>query len=347
MRASFHIVILAGGKGTRLWPLSEGDRPKQFLTLPYEKTLIEQAYERALLLTDKDKIWVITLESQLTETEKLLPFLHSTQIIAEPYGRNTAPAACLATMNVEKIMQKPETILLLTADHYVPDHSAFVKAMLKGVRRAQDGESLLTFGLKIKAPRTEFGYIEVYKGRSKDGIRKVQRFVEKPPLVKAKQFARSERFFWNSGMFAWRSDFFLKEMSKHVPTIIEPLKNLNWSSAFFKDELKRTYEKLPSISIDYALLEKSSSVEGVPSNFQWSDLGTWAAVAETLEKRKKDNVMIGKAKVIEGQGNFVRTSDKEVVLFGVNNLVVVETPQATLVTTKEKSRELKRLLEKL
>jgi mannose-1-phosphate guanylyltransferase len=341
-----HVAILAGGKGTRLWPLSGGNQPKQLLPLPYERTLIEQTLARVRLLTSEDQIWIVTLAEQVEETRKILPEFAPEQIIAEPLGRNTAPAAALATLWIEAKSDGLATLLLVPADAYIPDDDRFVATMKQGIACAERGESLVTFGLKVRSPRTDFGYIEVESAKGKGPARKVRRFIEKPPLAKAKTFAKSSRFFWNSGMFAWRSDFFQREMAQHAPKLFRPLQKLSWPEVS-EEELRVVYPSLPSISIDYALMEKSKSVEVIPSTFRWSDVGTWAAVYEAVAKKPGENVVVGNGAVIDGSGNLVRSSGKQVVLMGVDDLVVIETPEATMVTTREKSRDLKNLLEQL
>lgn len=341
------VVILAGGSGTRLWPLSSARRTKQFLPLPGKKTLIEQTVERARKITSSNHIWIITVQDQVKQTLKTLKNFPKNRIIAEPMGRNTAPAACFATLFLQAKRGVPTTVLLLPADHFIPDKDIFARTMKKGVNRASQGKSLVTFGLKIQAPRSDFGYIKVKRNGKTQAVRKALQFIEKPPLSKAQIYACSKNYFWNSGMFAWRSDFFLKSMEQHASKTIRKFKNLNFLSSSFSTKLKKIYPQLSSTSIDYALMEKSSHVEVVPARFAWSDLGTWAQVYESLARKKTQNVILGHGQAVSGKGNMIRSFQKPVVLFGVNNLVVVDTPEATLVTTKEKSRDLKSLLQTL
>jgi mannose-1-phosphate guanylyltransferase len=339
-----HVAILAGGKGIRLWPLSSKSTPKQLLSLPFEEPLIEQTLERAKLLTTEDRIWIVTLSDQVAETRKLLPKFDPSHILAEPVGRNTAAAVTLATLWIEAKSDGLATVLVLPADHFVPDTDRFVATVRQGATCADRGESLVTFGLKVSGPRTEFGYIEVVGAKGKGPSRRVRRFIEKPPLAKARVYAKSPRFFWNSGMFVWRSDFFQREMAQHSPKIFRPLQRLSWPEVS-AEQLQVVYPSLPSISIDYALMEKSRNVEAIPSYFPWSDVGNWAAVYEAVTKKKGDNVLVGKGAVIEGRGNLVRSPHKPMVLMGVDDLVVIDTPEATLVTTREKSRDLKLFLD--
>ncbi len=340
------IAILAGGSGTRLWPLSDVDQPKQFLRLPAEKTLLEQALSRASRLAEPDHIWIITLASQLQMTENLLPDFSPERILAEPVGRNSGPAALAAALHIEAVRGEPSTILVMPADHYIPDEEEFAKTAKKGIARAAMGKSLVTFGLEAYKPRTEFGYIEVRPHPKAAQILQAKRFIEKPTLARARTFSKSKRFFWNSGIFAWRTDRFVHEMVAHAPALVRAFKGMEWTTIRSAEELASAYSKLPNISIDYALMEKSKNVEVVPSKFSWSDVGTWAALFDAMRKKSDDNVMIGRSFVADGKGNLTLASSGRIALFGVNDLVVIRTPKVTLVTTREKSRDLKRFLEK-
>ncbi|HLG19592.1 MAG TPA: sugar phosphate nucleotidyltransferase [Bdellovibrionota bacterium] len=341
------VLILAGGGGTRLWPLSRAERPKQLLRLPHQQTLIEQAVSRARMLVESEHVWIVTIASQVAATRQALSGFDPERILAEPMGRNSGPACCAATLEIETKRGQATTILVLTADQWIPEEKRFAETMRRGVKRAADGESLVTFGLSIREPRTDFGYVEITRDRAKKGAFRVQRFIEKPPLAKARKFARSLRHFWNSGMFAWRSDFFGKEMARYAPNIYRPLRQIDWSQRLGLQDLGPTYEKLPNLSIDYALMEKSRAVEVVPAKFDWSDLGTWAAVHEALAKTDRSNVVLGDAEVVDGGGNLVRSDSKPIVVCGVDDLVVVDTPDVTLVTSREKSRDLKKYQAKM
>ncbi len=341
--SEFDVLILAGGEGTRLWPLSRGNRPKQFLPLPYGKTLIEQAVERAYRLSHPDRVWIVTVESQLAETRRILPNFRSDRIIVEPMGRNSGPASAVGTFRIEAERGKSTTIFVCTADHYIPDTDKFLQTVNIGVREAEKGNRLITFGIKVRTPNPDFGYIESGKGKSVGGVKPVVRFVEKPSFSKAKAYMKSGKYFWNSGMFAWRSDFFHSELRKAAPAMASILSGIHWRSP--SADLSDVYGKLKNISIDYALMEKSRSVGVVPSSFTWSDVGTWGAIFDAIQDSKTKNGCVGKGKVIGGKGNLVYAIEKTVVLFGADNLVVVDTPTATMVIPREKTNDLRRFLE--
>lgn len=334
-----HVAILSGGAGARLWPMSGGQMTKPFLKLPYDVPLIVQAVERAMKLVPVSQIWIVTTRELTQQTLEALPHLSNHQIIQEPFGKNTAAACMLTAKEIERKMGHAVTLITLPADHYIPNADDFAKTMMKAANRASAGESLLTFGLKVQSPKVDFGYIEAVPSKKKLDYLQVKRFIEKPPLAKAKVFAKSKKHFWNSGIFCWRTDFFSSQMKKHAPKVFDPLStNQNIDSA---------YEQVLATSIDYALMEKSKFVEVVPASFAWSDLGTWSAVASSMGKSKDANVVHGTGRVIEGTGNFVRSNSKPFVLFGVDDLILVEADHAVLVTTKEKASDLKTLISKL
>lgn len=340
-------MILAGGGGTRLWPVSHTGCPKQFLPLPLHRTLIEQAVSRARKLAHKDRVWIVTTASQVAQTRKVLRGFNPKRILAEPEGKNSGPAAAFATFWIEAMARKPVTILIFPADHYIPIRKSFVSAMRTGIAAASRGSSLITFGLKPQSARTDFGYIEVSRDSASRGVRSVKRFVEKPPLSRAKRFIRSGRHYWNSGIFAWRSDLLREELSRRCKNIYLPLRMFHFGATLSRNELIKAYRKLPNISIDYALIERSRRIETIPSAFEWSDLGTWAAVYEAALKNGHANVVSGPGRVVDGTGNYVRAEEKPVVVFGVDNLVVIDTPRITMVVPREKSPDLKRYRERL
>ncbi len=340
------VVILAGGGGVRLWPASRAGKPKQFLSIPSGDSLLQATVNRAKKLVPEDRIWIVTLKDYVKLTQKQLPKFNPAQIFGEPEGKNSAPAICAITLYLQALRKKPTTVLVLTADHLIPMSDRFISTMKKGMKRAAEGHSLITFGLKVKSPRTDFGYIHA-QGKLKNGVRSVKRFVEKPPINLAKKFAQSKDYYWNSGMFVWRSDVFSREMLEHAHDIFSPMSKLDWTPRSIKQHLPSIYASLKGRSIDYALMERSACVEVVPSSFVWSDVGTWSAVHAAHGKGSRANVSMGDGTVIEGRGNLILSEKKPVYLFGVNDLVVVETEEATMVTTQEASKNLKKYLEKL
>jgi mannose-1-phosphate guanylyltransferase len=341
------VAILSGGVGSRLWPASSLEHPKQFLPIPGEVTLLEQAVERAKALVEPERIWIVTHAEQVKMTRRLLPDFEPERILAEPAGRNSGPAATAITLYIEAHRWGPTPILVTTADHLIPDVKGFAKAAKVALARAAQGKSFVTFGLKVREPRTDFGYIEAAGTKPAKGVLKVARFHEKPALTLAKQFAKSRKHFWNSGLFAWRSDFFKKEMEAHAPEIFHYLANVDWKSPLLPDQLIATYQVLPEIAIDYALFEKSRAIEMVPASFAWSDVGTWWAVHQQAKQDQAKNALLGPGRVVEGKRNLIYAGKKPIALLGVDDLVVVDGPDALLVTTRERSRGLKEYLPKL
>lgn len=339
MKAPLHVVILSGGAGARLWPASRGDTTKPFLKLPRNETLLEQTVKRAERIVPRSSIWIVTTQNLVKNTLSVLPGWPSAQLIAEPEAKNTAPACMLAAREIQKRVGSAVTLLVLPADHYIPDDALATDTLLKGAQRAAEGASLVTFGIKVREPKTDYGYIQVSPRAPARGFYKVKRFVEKPNAAKAKAFAKSKNYFWNSGMFSWRSDVFLEEMKRHAPKI---------HAAFDKGKsIENVYSVVENLSIDYALMEKTDLVELLPCRFFWSDLGTWASVYEALCTERNANVAVGNVRNVEAHRNLMFTRSKPWVLFGVDDLVIVESDDVIMVTTRQKSHDLKSLLSKL
>ncbi|MCB0307959.1 MAG: mannose-1-phosphate guanylyltransferase [Bdellovibrionales bacterium] len=332
---TLHIAILSGGAGERLWPMSQKGMPKPFLKLPYNKSLLLQSYERCARLVPKSNIWIVTTKSLLKATLSELPHMRPENMILEPKGKNTAPACILATKTIDQSVGGFATVMIVPADHYVPDVDAFAKYVETMSKRASEGKSLLTFGMPIRSPDTSFGYIEAKLERKKKRYYTVKRFIEKPNATRAKKYAREKNYYWNSGMFCWQTNMFLSEIKKYAPKMYKLFRS--------KMNLERLYNQLPNISIDYALMEKSAHVEVVPAHFSWSDLGTWSAVYKALAKKDQDNIISSNARVVEGQGNFVRSESGKWVIFGLNDLVIVESHGVNLICSKQNSYDLKRL----
>jgi mannose-1-phosphate guanylyltransferase len=337
-------VILAGGWGTRLWPASRSKRPKQFLKIPRDLTLLEQSVARAQKAAGAHSVWIVTLAEQVENVKRVLPDFDSHNIISEPIGRNSAAAIASAAFLIEERRKKPVTMLILTADHFIPDEKKFVREMKLGIDRASEGQSLVTFGLPVRSPSSDYGYIEAAPGKGSKPCA-VKRFIEKPPLASARRFMRSRNHFWNSGMFCWRTDFFKSELARRAPKIFTPLSDVDWGSPYLSDQLVQAYARLPNISIDYALMEKSRAIEVLPVGFTWSDLGSWSAVYDILPK-SGNNAIVGKGNVVGGKGNLIYSEKGIVHLFGVNDLIVVQSGDEMMIVPRTEAKNLKAFLKK-
>ena len=331
------VVILAGGGGERLWPLSTKRCPKPFLKIPGKRMLIEQAISRAKKVTSSDHIWIVATQQLASSVKTYLPRFSKKQLIIEPSSKNTAPALMLAAKTLEKRWKQPVPMLVLPADHCIPDEKAFVNKAKLALQRADKQDVLLTFGIQVRSPKTSYGYIRRSKSRV-GSFYGVQRFEEKPNKQQAQKYMRSGEYYWNSGMFCWKTNVFMAQMSRYAKKVYQAFQN--------EHDLTRIYKHVPNLSIDYALMEKSKSIEVLPCSFKWTDLGSWDSVYDILPKAKGKNASLGPLKVLEGQGNLV-VGQKDIVLFGVNDLVVVESDSNLLITTKSQAPHLKRLVKTL
>ncbi|MCB1214650.1 MAG: mannose-1-phosphate guanylyltransferase [Deltaproteobacteria bacterium] len=341
-KSSAHGVILAGGAGTRLWPLSTPDCPKQFLKLFSEFSLIEETLKR-LQLCQLDSLWIVAAQSHKTLFKKYLPAFDLGQILLEPQAKNTAAALVWAAMEVSR--QDPEALMaVFPADHYIPDQDQkhFIKNLEKAFQLAKEKNALVTFGIPPDHASTAYGYLEV--GQVQEGYAHLKSFHEKPEAKRARQYLETGHYYWNSGMFVWKAKVFLEEFAKHHSESYDLFKKFSEGTL----SLEELYETLPSISVDYAVMEKASLVLMVPADFGWSDVGGFKALDEILPKDQEGNAKKGKGFFLDAKHNLaINQGNKPLVLFGVEDLVVVDSEEATLVMPKDKLKEIKSLQEAL
>ncbi len=344
-----HAVIMAGGSGTRFWPLSRQALPKQFLTLAGERSLIQSAFDRCQPMILGDRFWVVTNESMIETTADHLPELPKAHLIPEPCGRNTAPCVGLAALLLAE--EDPEAIMLvMPADHVISSIESFQEAVLNAVNVVRkDPEQLVLFGVPPTSPATGYGYIERCKSIS-NGVYKVASFREKPDRPTAEEYLQQGTFYWNCGIFVWKAQTILDELEKHQPGISTQLKQLQksintpaWDSA-----LAECFPKMPSISIDYAVLEKSKKIAVVEAPFDWDDVGSLEAMSRLNSTDENGNTVIGTACLVDSKDNIVRSSDGHTVgLLGIKNCIVVHTPDATLVADRTDENAIRDLVEAL
>jgi len=344
-------LILAGGTGTRLWPRSTKQLPKQCLPLTEEKkTLIQLTFERVAKKIPQEAIWVSANELFQNELQKQLSKTIGkdfSRFFVEPIGKNTAPAILWTSLYFYEI--NPNAILcLFPSDHHIPVEEDFVDLLTKGIEEAEEG-NLVTFGIAPSAPKTGYGYIEKDKRKTRHGYY-IKKFVEKPDVKTAQNYYESGEYFWNSGMFVFPVKTLLDEFKKYQPKMVEVFQELinAKEDILHSPRLKNCFEKIESISIDYAILEKSKKTVVIPGNLKWSDLGDWASVMESLQEEGK-LTQINKKEVytISSSNNLVWNETKPVAIVGVNDLVIVETEKVMLVCSLEQSQEVKKLVELL
>ncbi|MBP6507432.1 MAG: mannose-1-phosphate guanylyltransferase [Opitutaceae bacterium] len=339
-----YACIMAGGSGERFWPMSRRHTPKHLLKLFSDRTLVEETVRRLEGVVPLKNVFVLTNAAQLAGTRAALPFLPPEQIIAEPAKRDTAPAAALATALVRA--RDPDGVLaLLSADALIKDSAAFGRQLAAALQRAAQTDALLTFAIKPSHPATGFGYLEMAETLG-GGFRRVARFVEKPDLATAQGYVASGNHAWNAGMFAWRVSAFLAEAERQAPMLAQFIREFPAGNA--SAYLAAKFPTLePKVSLDYAIMEKARVVETLVAEFDWDDVGTWTALPAHLPKDAGGNTVRGPVIVHESCNNIVLSSGRVVALCGVQDLVVVETPDAVLVCHRDAVQEIKKLIPQL
>lgn len=339
-----HAVLLAGGRGTRFWPASREVLPKQFLRIGGEESLLARTGRRLALVAKPAHAWIVTNAAHVALAAEQLPEYPRERIVGEPVGRNTAPCIALAAALIAK--EDPEDVLLVApADHWIDDEPLFKDVMFAGADVARATKGLVTFGIVPSSPATGYGYIEA--GEALEGLpggaRKVARFTEKPDVATAERFLTSGRHTWNSGIFAWQAGVFLAELARHEPEMAEGVRRI--ADAADRDAVMRTvYPTLRSVSVDYAVLEKSSRVAVVPAKFPWSDVGSWDALAELSPRDAAGNSLSGDALVADAHGCFVQADGPLTAVVGVRDLIVVSTRDAVLVCGKGATQDVKKVV---
>ena len=354
MTAEIHAIILAGGSGTRFWPASRKALPKQLLAIgPDDRSLISATVNRIAPLVPPERVLVATGQHLLDKTREALPGLPSSSFLGEPLAKNTAPCIAWAT-NIACQRNPDALIMVLPSDQHISDSEAYIAAVEQALVSAKSGV-ITTIGCKPTRPETGYGYIEV--GAKLTGhTHRVVRFVEKPDRARAEEYLRSGRYTWNSGMFFFRGRDLLEAVNQHAPEISNGLAQL--TLAIQKDPsqklvaTRRVFESFPSISIDYAVMEKAKELNVVVADFGWSDLGSWHAAWELAQKDEHGNAIDIGNLVIDGHNNLVRDLRKDqqariIALVGVDDLCVIETDDALLVISKDKAQDVRQVVETL
>ena len=346
-----HAIILAGGRGTRFWPLSRETWPKQMLHIVGEDTLLRQTIKRLDGFHPSVNIWIVTVKSLVEDIRFHLQPLgkdaERVHFIIEPFGKNTAPAIGLAALILNKI--SPNSIMVvMPSDHSIKNIKQFQEKLQGAIQVAEQGY-LATFGIKPNRPETAYGYIQsgpLFKN-SNNEIFHVEKFLEKPDLKTAEAFIQQGNFYWNSGIFVWKTSKILKEIETYLPGLHQGLKKIDELQNQEDETINEIYSSFENISIDYGVLEKSQDVLVIPSDFGWSDLGSWSALDNILEKDERGNILRGNLVDIGSENFTVIASDRVIATIGLKNMVVIDTPDATLVSSKEKVQEVRKVVEAL
>ena len=342
-------VILSGGSGTRLWPLSRKQYPKQYLPLVSDNTMLQETILRLSGLDNlTDPIIVCNADHRFLVAEQCQQIdITNPTILLEPVGRNTAPAIAAAALQSLKTLDDA-VLLVLSADHVIQDVEVFHQAINIASKQAQDGK-LATFGIVPTDANTGYGYIKSSK-ENIDGVYKIEEFVEKPDLKTAQTYLEQGNYLWNSGMFMFKAAMLIDELTTHSPDIVtsvnDAVNNATQDLDFIRLD-KQALESSPSDSIDYALMEKSDNVVVVPLNAQWNDIGSWSALHDIGVKDKNSNVIKGDVVIQNITNTYINADHHMVVAIGVDNLIIVDTPDATFITTQDKAQEIKDIVETL
>jgi mannose-1-phosphate guanylyltransferase len=356
--SNFYPVILAGGRGTRFWPLSRKRRAKQLLALDGKQTMIQQTVARLLPLAPPKQCWIITNDDLRSAILKQLPKLPEAQVLAEPVGRNTAPAIGLAAFLL--LRDHPDAVIgMFPSDHVIGDEKSYRATIERGAEIAAAGENIVVLGIRPNRAETGYGYIEA-GGASVGGALRVRRFTEKPDAEKAAAFVVAGNYFWNSGMFLWSARTLANALREHLPKTAALLEEIasTFGTRKFAATFRGLYPKCENISIDYAVLEprsakgeQSGNIFCLPADFGWNDLGSWTALHEHHDAKSNpaEGNLINSAGVfvLNAHHNYVHAPGKFVAAVGVSNLVVVETPDALLITTLQHAQDVGKVVKHL
>ncbi len=350
-----HAVILAGGRGTRFWPRSRTHTPKQLLNIVGKDTMLQQTVTRLRPLIPAERTWTVTNEQQAAAVRKQVPAAARRRVLIEPLGLNTAVAIGLAAIHVRHAESGDALLAVLPADHYIEQPEKYRQIVAAALDVACEPGRLVVLGIPPTRPETGFGYIErMGEPISAKGapVFAVRRFTEKPELQIAKEYLVSGNYHWNAGMFFWRVSTFLENLKSFLPRTHEALERLAKfiGTRNYNRKLRTTYPKLENISVDYAILEPATRVEGsprvfvIPAEVGWSDMGSWAAVYELLAITLGENVFEGDGYALDAAGNFLWSPSKFVAAIGVRDLIVVDTPDALLICPRDRAQDVAKMV---
>lgn len=343
-------LILAGGSGTRFWPLSRKSRPKQLLALEGERTLLRDTVERLQPLVPPEAVWICTTRALADAVRRELPEVPAEQILLEPVGRNTAPAIGWSVRSMPEAVRRG-AVAVLPADHRVGDPAAFREVLERAARAVETEDRVMTLGVAPRWAETGYGYLELGEaasppGAETDGLRRVRRFVEKPTLENAERFVRSGDYLWNAGIFVFRGTTFLDILARLQPDLAGGLEEI--AAAPYR--VGEIYPRLPADSIDYAVMEKLDDISTLPLDCGWSDLGSWSALDEVLAHDGAGNSGRGDTLAVDATGNLLFSDSGDsglIAVLGVKDLVVVRTGDTVLVMPKERAQEVRRIVAEL
>lgn len=348
-----HAVIMAGGRGTRFWPRSRGKKPKHLLDIISERTILQETVDRIKPLIPCENILVVTGKKHARDLIKQLPEIPVRNIIIEPEGKNTAACIGLAAVHIQKRIPD-DVMVVLPSDHAIADSLKYLSVIAAAADAASKEDGLVTIGIKPSSIQTGFGYIEqgdFSREINEKKVFRVKSIREKPDFSTAKEFVEKGTFYWNSGMFIWKTSAILHQIKRRLPDLYKGLEKIR-ESLGLPEEIKtvpRIYKKLASISIDYGVMEKAENVFMLEGDFGWSDVGSWDSLWELSPKDMKGNAALNGSRTIseDSEGSLIYNPQKLTALVGVKDLIIVETKDALLICKKGRSQDVKAIVEKL
>lgn len=354
MKVMICALVMAGGKGERFWPLSTDEKPKQFLKLIGDRTMIQMTVDRLLKLIPLERIFVVTGIRYVELLREQLPALPKRNIIVEPVGRNTAPCIALSAFVINKYY-KDSTMVVIPSDHLIVKESEFLKTIKASYEFIYKDDinknNIVTLGMKPTRPEVGYGYIKcgiTTNKINKFSIKKVEKFIEKPNIENAEQYIRDENFLWNGGMFIWKCSTVLNLTKKYLRKTYEFLYDIAISSEeSFVEVLNNKYPEIESISVDYGIMEKADNIYVIPCDFGWDDIGTWYSVERYRHKDEDNNICVGKVKSIGSKNNILFSREKPMVVVGLSEVFVVESDDIIFVGKKEDIEKIKDIKKKI
>ncbi|HAG69211.1 MAG TPA: mannose-1-phosphate guanylyltransferase [Lachnospiraceae bacterium] len=344
-------LIMAGGRGERFWPRSRRNLPKQFLSITDDgKTMIQLTAERLLPIVDIEDIYVVTNRDYLPLVRDQLPGVPAENIICEPVGRNTAPCIALGTAMISKKYEEA-VMMVLPSDHLVKYSSLFQTTLRDACEVAEKGDNLVTIGITPDYPETGYGYIKFINDISESSGRafRVESFTEKPDLEKAKEYLASDDYLWNSGMFLWKLSTIKKCYEELLPDIYDAMQRISKAAGTREQDIviDELFPSLPSISIDYGIMERAENIYTIPGTFGWDDVGSWLALERIKRSNESGNIVDGNIITINTRNCIIQGTDKLIATVGLKDLVIVDTKDATLICSRDHTADIKKVLENL
>ncbi|HBE9335071.1 mannose-1-phosphate guanylyltransferase [Clostridioides difficile] len=343
-------VIMAGGGGTRFWPLSRQEVPKQLINLSGEDALINETINRIDSLAKKDDLFIVTNEKQLEALKDIVKYkCLDSNILPEPCARNTAAAIGFAAFNIMK-KYGDGVMCVYPADHYIKDEKEFKSILEKAIYIAENNDKLVTIGITPTFPSTGYGYINFNRENTiEDVAYEVVEFVEKPNYEIAKEYVNSKKYVWNSGMFVWKVSKILEDFKRYLPKVYEKLEDISkyLGTKEEMEKIKEIYPTIQSISIDYGIMERSNDVIVVPGDFGWNDVGSWDSLGAIYPTDDEGNIKRGENITIDTKNSIIYSDDKLISTIGISDLIVVSTNDAVMVCRKDKAQDVKKIVEQL